>query len=665
MSDITIPGVNSGLNTDKIVSKLMELERIPLDRKEDELDHFENEKVIWQDLTRTINKLQDTAKSLYGAENPFGERTAESSDEKIITATANRSAIEQEKEISVIQTASADRFLSDSVDEDFEAPSGSYAFQIGDEEISFNFRGGSLKRLADRINSRGREMIRAQVIKDTPDTSVILIESMKEGFENKLDFKEGAALEFAVSAGILKRSDSSLRVIPPEAAPDASGFEQRSASESIIRPGAEGRIPITPPAADNGNLLVEFKVRINDLEQQKWVPPSPPPGPDSPDPGSLSFKGVYIENSGSLLTLPTWQEPEPPEKIEDLEVFFASSGGAERGFPALRDTAAEQTVSMKLADLGGKIDSLVFRNRNTYKEITVSEIRIFDPDARGDWEPSRPVSQAADSRVMIDGIEISRTSNTIEDLIPGVTLNIKSESEDPVTLNIAPDRELIKDTIINFIGNYNRLQADLGILTTNEGAIISEIDYFTEEEIKTAKERLGYFQGDTTLIQMKSRFQRIMMDPYTIESSDTLRMLSQIGISTNSTGFGGGINNSKLRGYIEINEDQLDQALETNLQAVKELFGIDTDGDLIVDNGAAFKAQEYSKPYTGTNGIISYRISSLDSRISRTERDITNYELKLADKEAELKNKYAIMEGNLNAMRQSSNAINNLNNNNN
>lgn len=664
MSDIVIPGVNSGLNTNSIVEKLMELERIPLERKEDDLKSYEQEKVIWQDLSNTLSKLEDKAKDLYGADNPFNERVAESSNERVLTAIANRGAVEQEKEITVLSKASSDRFLSDSMSEDFDVPGGSYLFSIGDEEVSFNFRGGSLKRLADRINSRGKDLLRAQVIKDTPDTNVLLIESTKEGLENKLEFGEGSAIEFAVSSGILKRTDSSLRIIPPAVTEDSTGTEEISGKETLIKAGAEGRIAIDPPAKDNGNLYVEFRVSVADIEEQAWSPPTPPPGPDSPSAGSISFKGVYIENSGTEVELPSWEEPTPPEKIVDMEVFSSGSGANHRTFPALRDTSAEQIIKMKLSDLGGTADSIVFKNNNTYKEIKISEIKIYDPDARGEWEPARPIEQAANARLEVDGIEITRKSNTIDDLVPGVTLTIKGEDEESVTLNIAPDRELIKDKIINFVGSYNRVQAEVGVLTSNDGALISELDYYTEEEVKTAKERLGYFQGDSTLIQIKSRLQLIMMEPYSSESNDTIRMLSQIGISTNSSGFGGGVNNAKLRGYIEINEDELDTALDNSIETVKDLFGRDTDGDLIIDTGAAYKTQEYAKPYTGTNGIFSYRMSSLDTQIARTERDISNYELKLIDKEAELKNKYAIMEGNINSMRQSSNSINNLNNNN-
>ncbi len=665
MSDVTIPGVNSSLNTDSIVSKLMELERIPLTRKEGELDTYKNEKTIWQELSRKLTKLEDMSRGLYGSNNPFNERIVESSNERVLTATAERGALEQEKEITVIKKASADRFLSDSISEDFEAPSGTYTFTVGDEEIDFNFRGGSINRLVERINSRGRDLIRAQIIKDSPDTSVMLIESTKEGAENKLGFGEGAAQDLAISSGIIKRSSSSMREVALTPAPGASGTVSNDDGSITLKSGASGKFAVTPPVQDNGKMVVEIELKINNLEEESWTAPAPPPGPGSPDASSISYGGISIMNSGSSVTLPKWQPPVPPENIKDMDVFFASGTNAQKGLPALRDSSQPQKITVNLADIGGRIDGIVFKNNNTYREITVSNIKIYDPDARGDWEPARAIDKASNSVVKVDGIEITRNSNTIDDLIPGVTLTVKGEDEEPVDLKISPDDEMIKDSIINFVGTYNRIQAELSILTSTDGAVISELDYFTADETETAKKNLGYFQGDSSLIQMKSRLQMLMMEPYSTDTDETLKLLSQIGISTNSGGFGGGVNSAKLRGYIEINEDKLDNVLATNLTGVKDLFGIDTNDDLIIDNGAAFKTQEFIHPYTSTNGIIAFRLTSLDSRIDRTQRDIANYELKLEDKEAELKNKYATMEGNINSMQSSTNALRNLGNNNN
>ena len=323
--------------------------------------------------------------------------------------------------------------------------------------------------------------------------------------------------------------------------------------------------------------------------RREWTPPPPPSGPEELLPGSISFKGITINNSNSTVEMPQYQEPEPPEVIDDFEVFSLLGNGKKTVLPGFRNTSTEQKITINLRDAAGSAEAINFINNNTFREISISEIKIYDPEARGEWEPSRPVSTASDAKIKIDGIEVKRTSNTIDDLIPGVTLNINGESDKAIKLDIKPDRELIKDTIIEFVGNYNRLQAELGILVSNDGGLISEIDYFTDEEKKTARERLGLFQGDSTLNQMKSRLQYIMMEPYNTSAGDNLKLLSQIGISTNSSGFGGGINNSKLRGYIEINENDLDSALTENLVAVKELFGIDSDGDLVVDNGGCIQ----------------------------------------------------------------------------
>ena len=128
---------------------------------------------------------------------------------------------------------------------------------------------------------------------------------------------------------------------------------------------------VNPPIKDNGNLLVEFEVIINDLEEESWTPPSPPIGPDTPSSGSIDFKGIFIENSSSSINLPEWEAPLPPEKTVDYEVFSSVNGQSEKFLPALRDTNQPQKITVKLSDLGGQTEAIKFKNNNTFKEITV------------------------------------------------------------------------------------------------------------------------------------------------------------------------------------------------------------------------------------------------------------------------------------------------------
>ena len=56
---------------------------------------------------------------MYGFENPFNARIAESSEEAVLTATATREAVEDSYEFIIKQAASGDKFISNSITNDF------------------------------------------------------------------------------------------------------------------------------------------------------------------------------------------------------------------------------------------------------------------------------------------------------------------------------------------------------------------------------------------------------------------------------------------------------------------------------------------------------------------------------------------------------------------
>ncbi len=119
---------------------------------------------------------------------------------------------------------------------------------------------------------------------------------------------------------------------------------------------------------------------------------------------------------------------------------------------------------------------------------------------------------------------------------------------------------------------------------------------------------------------------------------------------------------SRLRGYLEIDEGALDTTLETRLQGVKDLFGYDSDGDLVVDQGAGFSIDEYIRPYVQTGGIITYKTSAIDGQIDRSDSRIESLERSLERKEQQLRREYGMMEGALRQMEDSSRALDSFNN---
>ena len=220
-------------------------------------------------------------------------------------------------------------------------------------------------------------------------------------------------------------------------------------------------------------------------------------------------------------------------------------------------------------------------------------------------------------------------------------------------------KDQAKDALINFVGRYNQAIAEINILSQNKPELISELDYLDTEEQDSYKEKLGLFFSDFSLTNLKSSLQGIITASYADSDEQEITMLSQIGISSNATNYSG-YNPSKMRGYLEINEKILDEKLKNNLDEIKNLFGFDSDGDLIIDSGIGSKLDKHLTAYVQSGGIFANKNSTLDRQIKASEQKIARLETQLERKEAELKNKYGIMESTLNSLESQSNSLNNF-----
>ena len=140
-----------------------------------------------------------------------------------------------------------------------------------------------------------------------------------------------------------------------------------------------------------------------------------------------------------------------------------------------------------------------------------------------------------------------------------------------------------------------------------------------------------------------------------------MRLLAQIGISTDTRALGSPLDRTRLRGYLEIDEQKLTAAIEQHAEAVKQLFGNDTTGDLVVNSGVAFTLDTLLRPYVQTGGIFPERLTNLDSRIASNSRSIADYKVKLDDYQAELKRKYGQMQSALDALQKNSQSLQNFN----
>ncbi len=669
MSDIYIPGVNSRFDTDKMIEGLMKVERVPRDRLDKEVQSLETQKTAWQDIGRRMTSLRENARTLFSFQNPFSERVLSSSDEGVISGSADRTATERDYRVEVIKIATADRFASKATDTDYQVKEGTYTFSVGENNVSISFKGGSLKDFASAVERRGKGLVSASVIQAKQGTSTLILESKRTGASERLGFSDDAE-KLAVDIGLVERVDSKERqlsvarsALKPLTGSIDTNLVKSDNGELSVAAGGSVLVPASPSIRASGNLSIQFEISSKRTPVEETKDEGPPQGPSVPATGVLNFAGVSLESDPTVVDMPPWTAPPQPERRDDPEVLsLVFADGSRVKLPPIPDDGDWTKLHYRLADYGKELRGVALDNKNTHRDVSIRSIKVYDPDAAGGVKPLDPISVAGDAELVLDGIKVERPTNSIDDLIPGVTLEAKGATDGEAKVKVEPDRKAAKDAIIAMIGTYNRLMAEVNVLTRTDDTLIQELTYLNDDERDALKKKLGLFQGDITLNQFRTSLQRSLTAPYPSTKDRDLSLLSQIGISSDSRKPGSSTNldRSRLRGYLEIDEKQLDSALEKKMDAIQELFGRDSDGDLVMDTGAAYAADALLKPYVETGGIIALKTSGLDSRIAQDKTRMGTLDEQLASKESEYKRKYGQMEGALGSMERTSSSLDNF-----
>ena len=677
MSDISIPGVSSKYNTTKLVDDLVAAERIRLTQMEDEVSQLEESRSIWRDVSRDIGSLQRSVKTLYGFENPFVEKTAVSSDESVLTASASRNAPFDNYSIVVKQVASADRFLSKSLERSFRVEAGRYTFSVGEQKLTLRYRGGSAADFARRLTEKGEGLVRASTVRDTPNTQVLMIEAVPTGSANRMGFEDDAR-DLALKSGMMRRERTASGAVTPRnvaASPaDADGGDLPEdaaviSEESIlVRPQSSLRIPLDDAVTIEDGMVLEYSYRTVEHKDVDLTPP-PPPGPLWPEVPRGSYKGLTVRSAPNDMVLPPEERQPPPPRRDVREVLSAQGSSESAALPPVSPSSEYRRVQVPSEALPGDLRALLLDNGNTHRSLEIRGIRVFDPNRRDDLEPARAVSRAGDAVIEFRGIEARRPDNTIDDLVDGLTITLKKAYSESVDINVESDTEAAKEGIIRFVFSYNQLLTRILVLTgssggdiTDDTTVLDQLEYLEDDEREDLEGQFGRLRADASLNRLKSRLRTISADSYSTRAGDNLTMLAQIGVSTDASSGSSGdpLDFFKLRGYLEIDEDKLDAALSGNIEAVKDLFGRDTTGDYVIDSGAARSVDEYLTAYTRTGGFIKTRLAGIDGQIEDKNDDIADYEEYLADYEAGLKRQYGNMEAILNQLENSSRDLDNF-----
>jgi len=194
--------------------------------------------------------------------------------------------------------------------------------------------------------------------------------------------------------------------------------------------------------------------------------------------------------------------------------------------------------------------------------------------------------EASSATLSINGVEVTSSSNTVTDAVPGMTLTLTGTTDEAITVDVSSDPDAIEEKVQAFVDSYNEV---VNFISTNS-------IYDTEEGIR------GAFVGESGVRRVSQGMATIVTSEYSDLSQD-YDSLGLIGIETTSSG------------TLEIDSDKFQEILLAEPDQVADLF--------TADDGFIAAMKDQLDVYTdSTEGSLSVRKDSIEGRISDLNDDV-------------------------------------------
>ncbi len=269
--------------------------------------------------------------------------------------------------------------------------------------------------------------------------------------------------------------------------------------------------------------------------------------------------------------------------------------------------------------VGGTVSKLVLTSKNTGTANNISITATEDPavpglsnlvyDPVGSGVTNLTEQNAAqDAKVLVDGQIATRSSNSIDDIIQGVTLDLKTAVTGTVfNVDVTLDEESIKKVTEGFVSAYNGLMS-----------IVKDLGKFDPEGDKS-----GALIGDSTLRNVQSQMRQAVSNTVSSASSE-YNSLAMIGITMDR------------EGVMSLNSSDFSDALKDNLNAVSDVFSS--------SDGVAARLDTRLDQYLNSGGTFDLQTKSLNKQLSKFSDDRDTVTIRLDNLERTLMKQFIAMD---------------------
>ncbi|PIT74812.1 flagellar filament capping protein FliD [Limnohabitans sp. G3-2] len=315
-------------------------------------------------------------------------------------------------------------------------------------------------------------------------------------------------------------------------------------------------------------------------------------------------------------------------------------GGVDKGdISVVNPTPAGMVSAINGAKLG--VTAQLINTGNGYNVVISGEtgaskaFSLTSKDSNGVAVPgvsfTNHLQTATDASLKINGLTVSRSSNTVTDVIDGVTLDLYANTTGSARVDLNRDTASIKDNVKGLVTAYNDFEETLKILGDRD----SEVEEFG-----------GALAGESLLQSVRAQV-RAMITDTSSTAGTTIQAARNVGLSMDRNG------------QLTLDESKLDTALQNNFAEVSTMFSAGTNNQSIYSaapGGLAGDAINKIEKMLLSTGAIESLSRNSTAKIAKYKDELADLDARMEKLMSRYMSQFSVMEsivGNSNSTRES------------
>ena len=246
---------------------------------------------------------------------------------------------------------------------------------------------------------------------------------------------------------------------------------------------------------------------------------------------------------------------------------------------------------------------------------TVTAVGGLSQFSYGTTAPSKLMSlnqTAANAAATVNGLAVSSSTNTLANIVDGLSLTLSAVTTSAVSIDVVPDSATLTKTLTDFAAAY-----------TSVVKLIA-----TDTKYDAASKKGGVLQGDNAAVALQRQLRTLAGS--SSGASSVFGHLSDIGLQLQSDG------------SMSVNATKLTSAL-ANLPELKKAFS-NLGGTDTTLNGFGKQFRDMTSAMLGIEGSLTTRSDGLSKQLSRNQADQDSMNIRLAGIEKRMRAQYTALD---------------------